>query len=67
MPRPSDATAAESQRWEETHRRVTFYCPDEVLDAIETEMARSDRSKTRVIVDALRTQLLDGSGQEPIQ
>ena len=60
MPRMSEAAAAESQRWEETHRRVTFYCPDEVLDAIEAEMARSDRSKTRVIVDALRAQLLDG-------
>lgn len=56
----SDAAAVERHRWEETHRRVTFYCPDEVLDAIETEMASSDRSKTRVIVDALRAQLLDG-------
>lgn len=59
MPR-SDATAAERHLWEETHRRVTFYCPDEVLDAIEAQMASSDRSKTRVIVDALRAQLLDG-------
>jgi Ribbon-helix-helix protein, copG family len=36
---------------------VTFYCPLEVLEAVEAEMDRSGRSKSRVITDALRQHL----------
>ena len=36
---------------------VTFYCPLELLEAVEAEMARSGRSKTGVIVDALQAHL----------
>ena len=43
--------------WEQAHRRVTFYCPVAVLAALEREMGRSRRSKTAVIVDALREHL----------
>lgn len=43
--------------WEQSHRRVTFYCPVAVLELIEREMSRSARSKTRVITDALREHL----------
>jgi hypothetical protein len=50
VPRPKPTTGG----WEDVNRRVTFYCPEEVLDAIEAEMATSGRSKTAVIVDALR-------------
>jgi hypothetical protein len=42
---------------------VTFYCPLELLEAVEAEMARSGRSKSGVIVDALRAHLAgDGEG-----
>jgi hypothetical protein len=44
-------------RWEAAHQRVTFYCPRELLDQVEVEVARSGRSKSRVIVDALRDHL----------
>jgi Ribbon-helix-helix protein, copG family len=40
-----------------TLQRVTFYCPLELLEAVEAEMERSGRSKSGVIVDALRAHL----------
>jgi hypothetical protein len=43
--------------WEEQNKRVTFYCPRWLLADIENEMAQSGRSKTAVIVDALRNDL----------
>ncbi len=43
--------------WDESHRRVTFYCPLDLLQALEGEMGRSRRSKTAVIVDAIREHL----------
>ena len=43
--------------WDESHRRVTFYCPLDLLQALEREMGRSRRSKTAVIVDAVREHL----------
>ncbi len=43
--------------WEETHQRVTFYCPRALIDVIEAEMNASSRSKSQVIVDALRQHL----------
>jgi Ribbon-helix-helix protein, copG family len=43
--------------WEASHSRVTFYCPDDLLAAVEREIDRSGRSKSRVIVDALREHL----------
>ncbi len=57
MPRPKPATGA----WEDVNHRTTFYCPVDLLQAIEAEMAGTHRSKTQVIVDALRAQLLDES------
>jgi len=54
---PSTAT------WEEAHRRVTFYCPLDLLRALESEMDRSRRSKTAVIVDAIREHLKWGASQ----
>lgn|GEM_PF-5331570 len=53
MPRPKPPTGG----WEATNQRLTFYCPVELAAAIEVEMAGSGRSKTQVIVDALRAQL----------
>lgn len=46
----------ESGGWEETHQRVTFYCPVELADAIATRSVATGRSKTQLIVDALRAQ-----------
>ncbi len=43
--------------WDESYRRVTFHCPVALLQAVEAEMERSGRSKSRVIVDALRAAL----------
>lgn len=61
MPSKDPATPAEDHpaRWEETHQRVTFHCPRSLLARIEQEMARSGRSKTRVIVDAVEAALED--------
>jgi hypothetical protein len=49
--------SAEREPWEAQHKRVTFYCPTELLARIEAEMDRSGRSKTAVIVDAVRADL----------
>lgn len=43
--------------WEETHQRLTFHCPLVLREAIEKEVQRSGRSKSRVIVDALQEHL----------
>ena len=43
--------------WEETHQRLTFHCPVTLRRAIEEEVARSGRSKSRIIVDAVREHL----------
>lgn len=55
--RKAKAEPALPATWEETHQRVTFHCPVALREAIEEEMRRSGRSKSRVIVDALRAHL----------
>ena len=45
------------ERWEDSHTRVTFYCPVSLVKAIEAEVADSGRSKSQVIVEALRAHL----------
>lgn len=52
-----DKDAEESGGWDDAHQRVTFYCPRDLVQAIEAEMAASGRSKSRVIVDAVRAHL----------
>lgn len=49
--------AVPAASWEATHERVTFHCPRAVIDAVEAEVTRGARSKSRVIVDALREHL----------
>jgi len=49
--------AAAVGSWDATHERVTFHCPRAVIDAVEAEVTRGSRSKSRVIVDALREHL----------
>ncbi len=51
---PPSTVTASGTNWEDGHQRVTFYCPRGLLVAVEQEMARSGRSKTQVIADALR-------------
>lgn len=55
MPRPKPPTGG----WEAENQRLTFYCPHDLALAIQAEVATTRRSKTQVIVDALRAQLLD--------
>lgn len=43
--------------WEENNKLRSFYCPQDLWDAIGDEVAKGERSKTQVIVDALRTEL----------
>ena len=47
----------DGQRWEETHSRATFHLPLELQSAIDTEAARSGRTKSGVVADALRQHL----------
>ena len=59
---PQPAASAPVRRvgeegWEARNKRVTFYCPLEVLDALSAEVARGERSNSQVIVDALRAHL----------
>ena len=49
MPRP----VSPEGRWEDRHRLVNFYAPDDLREWIEQEMRRTGQSKTQVIVGAL--------------
>ncbi len=59
MPRPKPAGGG----WEAENQRVTFYCPPDVARAIQAAI-RPGRSKTQVIVAALRAQLLDDANDD---
>jgi hypothetical protein len=43
--------------WEANHERLTFHCPKNLIKEIKDEVRRSSRSKSRVIVDAIRAHL----------
>ncbi len=47
----------DAKSWTEFNPRIIFYCPRDVLAAIEDEMTRSGRTKTQVIVEAVRSYL----------
>jgi hypothetical protein len=51
-----DDTAPEPERikWEDSHKRWTFWIPLDVFDAIGVEAVRSRRSKTAVVTALLR-------------
>jgi hypothetical protein len=40
--------------WESRQKRVTFYCPLDVLEVLDTQVEQTGRSLTQVIVTALR-------------
>jgi hypothetical protein len=52
-PPQQDEGSVERGTWEETHQRVTFHCSVALRKAIEEEVERSGRSKSRVISDAV--------------
>ncbi len=45
------------RKWEETNRKMVFYCPEDVEELIRAEMRRSGRSKSSVIAETLRQYL----------
>lgn len=53
----TDPAPARRLSWEERHRRVIFHCPIDLLEDLEAEMKRSDRSKSQVLTEALREHL----------
>jgi hypothetical protein len=54
---PAAASTSAALSYEDRHKRVTFHCPLDLLDALEAEMSSSGRKKNTVIVDALRAHL----------
>ena len=56
---PDELFTEEEQRptWNDLHQRVTFYCPKELIEKIESTMRASRKSKSQVIVVALNTLL----------
>lgn len=55
--RPASTTEPPAPSWEERHKRVTFHCPLDLLEALESEVSTSGRKKNTVILDALREHL----------
>lgn len=49
--------APASLSYEERHKRVTFHCPLDLLEALDAEVSSSGRKKNTVIVEALRAHL----------
>lgn len=49
--------AVPGRSWEDTHSRATFHLSQDLRDAIDKEAARSGRSKSQVVSDALRQHL----------
>ena len=43
--------------WNELHQRVTFYCPKDLVEKIESTMRNTRKSKSQVIVIALNALL----------
>ncbi len=48
---------AAGEKWDDVNKRVTFHCPVFLEELIEREARKSGRSKSRIIVDALRQHL----------
>jgi len=60
---PESATQdVNTEKWDTNHKRVTFYCPLELLRELEEAVRTTGRSKTRFLVEGLRLALdRDGS------
>ncbi len=52
--------------WEASNKPVTFYCPLDIYPVLMAEAANGERSKSQIIVDALRAELaVPEPGDEP--
>ena len=60
-PTPGETKAVQSRRkknrWVDMNQRLTFYIPRLVLAALEQEVAKGQRSKSAIIVEALSEHL----------
>jgi len=58
----SGAQDVNTEKWDANHKRVTFYCPLELLHELEEAVRTTGRSKTQFLVEGLRLALdRDGS------
>ncbi len=52
---PESATQdVNTEKWDTNHKRVTFYCPMDLLSALDDAVRRTGRSKTQILTDGLR-------------
>ena len=62
---PPPVRAPANGDWEEANQRVTFYCPKDLLQALEQRVLDERRgsgwSKSRIIVEGLRMVLGEGT------
>jgi len=55
---PESATQdVNTEKWDANHKRVTFYCPLELLHELEEAVRTTRRSKTQFLVEGLRLAL----------
>lgn len=52
-PGPGGANPEEPSRWDATHHRRTFHCPDALWTRLETWCARSGMSRSATLTQAL--------------
>ena len=48
---------AAEETWEASHKRVTFYCPVDLLDELARAVRTTGRSKSQLLVKGLRLAL----------
>ena len=53
----SAAQDVNTEKWDANHKRVTFYCPLELLHELEEAVRTTGRSKTQFLVEGLRLAL----------
>lgn len=51
------SSPARAETWTASHRRVTFFCANDIWDAIQAERSRAGRSKSEIIESAIRKAL----------
>jgi Ribbon-helix-helix protein, copG family len=54
---PEAAPGRAEETWEATHKRVTFYCPTDLLEDLEHAVRATGRSKSQLLVAGLRLAL----------
>ena len=51
---------APEEKWEHNNKRASFYCPNDLLDLLQVEVAKGERTKSGIIVEAIRAHLAAG-------